>query len=166
VIVEHYTASDSAVSAWNTFANDAPYLGELPGVCAQFIVDRDGAIWELTSPTIECRHTVGLNWTAIGIENVGTSDTQILGDAQQMKSSLALTLWLMEKYHVSIGNVIGHSESIWSPYYREHVASYRCLNHSDWLHADMVTYRSRLAQLARHYHVPLGSGYKAVDNGC
>jgi hypothetical protein len=44
VIVEHYTASESFSSAWNSFASNAPdpELHELPGDCAHFIVDRDG----------------------------------------------------------------------------------------------------------------------------
>ena len=66
----------------NTFATDAPdvELGELPGVCAHYVIDRDGTVYGLVPTTIMCRHTVGLNWTAIGIEHVGTSDGQVLGN--------------------------------------------------------------------------------------
>jgi WD40 repeat protein len=35
---------------------------------------------------IRCRHTVGLNYTAIGIEHVGTSDAQILHNAAEMRA--------------------------------------------------------------------------------
>ena len=44
VIVEHYTATTSFSSAWNTFASNAPdpELGELPGTCAHFVVDTTG----------------------------------------------------------------------------------------------------------------------------
>ena len=44
VIVEHYTATTTFSSAWNTFANDTPdpELHELPGDCAHFIIDTDG----------------------------------------------------------------------------------------------------------------------------
>ncbi|HEY6054694.1 MAG TPA: N-acetylmuramoyl-L-alanine amidase, partial [Gaiellaceae bacterium] len=68
VIVEHYTASTTFSSAWNTFAADAPdpELHELPGTCAHFVVDRDGTIYQLVPLGVVCRHTVGLNWTAIG----------------------------------------------------------------------------------------------------
>ena len=48
-------------------------LHELPGTCAHFIVDKDGTIYQLVALTIMCRHTVGLNWTAFGIEQVGLS---------------------------------------------------------------------------------------------
>ena len=66
-----------------------------------------------------CRHTVGLNWTAIGIEHVGTSDRQILGNTAQLSASLALTLWLTGRYQIQLRNVIGHSESLTSPYHHE-----------------------------------------------
>ena len=89
-----------------------------------------------------CRHTVGLNYTAIGIEHVGTSDAQILHDPQQLAASLKLTLWLMTQFHISLGNVIGHSESLTSPYHRELYAPWRCQTHADWLHADMTMYRT------------------------
>ena len=63
MIVEHYTAADSFSSAWDTFARDTPdgELGELPGTCAHFVVDRDGTIYQLVPLTTMCRHTVGLN---------------------------------------------------------------------------------------------------------
>ena len=67
-IVEHYTASSTFSSAYNTFAADTPdvELGELPGTCAHFVVDRDGTIYQLVRPNVMCRHTVGLNWAALG----------------------------------------------------------------------------------------------------
>ena len=64
VIVEHYTASNSFTSTYSAFASDTPDLGELPGVCAHFVIDRDGTIYELVRLNTMCRHTVGLNWTA------------------------------------------------------------------------------------------------------
>ena len=67
-------------SAWNTFAANTPEpgFGELPGTCAHFIVGRDGTIYQLVRLNVMCRHTVGLNYVAIGIERVGTSDQEIL----------------------------------------------------------------------------------------
>jgi N-acetylmuramoyl-L-alanine amidase len=155
VIVEHYTASNSFSSAWNTFASDAPdsELHQLPGTCAHFVIDRDGTIYQLVPLSTICRHTVGLNWTAIGIEHAGTSDASILGDPRQLASSLALTLWLMHRYDISLPNVIGHSESLTSRYHRELYAPWRCQTHADWLHVDMQSYRARLAALARSERV-------------
>ena len=140
MIVEHYTASTTFSSAWSTFASDAPdsELHERPGTCAHFVIDRDGTIYQLVPLTTICRHTVGLNWTAIGIEHVGTSDASILSNPRQMRASLELTLWLMHRYDISLPNVIGHSESLTSRYHRERYAPWRCQTHADWQHADMV----------------------------
>ncbi len=64
VIVEHYTGGDSFAAAWNAFAANKPdpELGELPGTCAHFVVDRDGTIYQLVPLDVMCRHTVGLNY--------------------------------------------------------------------------------------------------------
>jgi N-acetylmuramoyl-L-alanine amidase len=168
VIVEHYTASTSFSSAWNTFADDAPdpELHELPGTCAHFVVDRDGTIYQLVPLDTMCRHTVGLNWTAIGIEHVGTSDASILEDRAQLAASLRLTLWLMHRFDISLPNVIGHAESLTSPYHRERYAPWRCQTHADWQHADMVRYRALLAALARREHVRVSTAGGAVRSRC
>jgi N-acetylmuramoyl-L-alanine amidase len=168
VIVEHYTANESFTATWNTFASDAPdpELHERPGTCAHFVIDRDGTIYQLVSLTTICRHTVGLNWTAIGIEHVGTSDGEILRNAKQMAASLRLTLWLMHRYGISLPNVIGHNESLTSPYHRERYAPWRCQTHGDWLHTDMVVYRSRLAALARSERVSVSTAGHPVPTRC
>ena len=168
VIVEHYTASTTFSSAWNTFASDVPdpELHQLPGTCAHFVVDRDGTIYQLVPLTTMCRHTVGLNWTAIGIEHVGTSDASVLGDAPQMRASLQLTLWLMHRYDISLPNVIGHSESLTSRYHRERHAPWRCQTHADWLHSDMVVYRARLLALAHGEHVTVSLDGGPVASKC
>ena len=168
VIVEHVTASDSFSSTWNAFASDAPdpELHELPGTCAHFVVDRDGTIYQLVPLTTMCRHTVGLNWTAIGIEHVGTSDAQVLADPAQLRASLRLTLWLMSRFHISLPNVIGHAESLTSRYHRERYPSWRCQTHADWSHADMDGYRRRLLRLARAEHVALSRAGGPVRSRC
>jgi len=146
VIVEHYTANDSFTATWNTFAADTPdpELGQLPGTCAHFVVDRDGTIYQLVPLTVMCRHTVGLNDVAIGIEHVGTSDAEVLHDAPQLRASLALTRWLMARFHIARSNVIGHNESLSSPFHRELYKPWRHQTHGDWTHADMDVYRARL----------------------
>jgi N-acetylmuramoyl-L-alanine amidase len=168
VIVEHYTASSTYRSTYAYFASDVPdpELGELPGVCAHFVIDRDGTIYQLVPPNTMCRHTVGLNWTAIGIEHVGTSDRQILDNARQLRASLELTLWLMSRFHIQLRNVIGHSESLTSPYHRERYRAWRCQTHADWQHADMQVYRAALARRARRYGVPLGPPPRPLTTRC
>jgi hypothetical protein len=84
---------------------------------------------------------------------VGTSDRQILDNPAQLSASLSLTLWLMSAYRISLRNVIGHNESLTSPYHRERYRPWRCQTHGDWTHADMKIYRTALARLARRYGV-------------
>jgi hypothetical protein len=148
VIVEHFTGSNSYRSAYTTFARDVPdvELHELPGLCAHFIVDRSGVVHQLVSLRIICRHTVGLNWTAIGIEHVGTSDGEILANGRQLRASLRWTRWLQAKFGIETRNVIGHSESLQSPYHHERVRALRHQTHSDFSHAAMKRYRRRLAR--------------------
>ncbi|HKP18332.1 MAG TPA: peptidoglycan recognition family protein [Gaiellaceae bacterium] len=168
VIVEHYTASDTFASAYATFAADVrdAELHELPGTCAHFVVDRNGTTYQLVSPTTMCRHTVGLNYTAIGIEHVGRSDAEILANPRQLRASLALTAWLMSRYGIELRNVIGHNESLTSPYHRERVTAWRCQTHGDWNHADMEIYRSRLAGVAKRFDVPLGPPARSAKSVC
>ncbi|HET7449721.1 MAG TPA: peptidoglycan recognition family protein [Gaiellaceae bacterium] len=168
VIVEHYTATTTFAPVWNAFASDAPdpELGERPGTCAHFVIDRDGTIYQLVALTVMCRHTVGLNWTAIGIEHVGTSDASILGNPKQLAASLRLTLWLMTRYRISLPNVIGHAESLTSRYRRERYSPWRCQTHGDWRHADMVGYRTRLASLAAAERVVVARTGGPVKSAC
>jgi N-acetylmuramoyl-L-alanine amidase len=167
-IVEHVTATDSFSSVWNAFAANTPdpELNELPGDCAHFVIDRDGTIYQLVPLGVMCRHTVGLNYVAIGIEHVGTSDAEVLHDAAQMRASLALTAWLMWKYAIPLANVIGHNESLTSPLHKELYAPWRCQTHGDWAHADMVVYRARLATLARSYRMKVGPTFRPRRTGC
>jgi N-acetylmuramoyl-L-alanine amidase len=147
VIVEHYTANESFSATWNAFSADVPdpELGELPGTCAHFVIDRDGTIYQLVPLDVMCRHTVGLNDVAIGIEHVGMSDAEVLRDAAQLRSSLLLTRWLMAKFQISLANVIGHNESLSSPYHKELYKPWARQTHGDWTHADMNVYRAKLA---------------------
>ena len=149
VIVEHYTGSNSFSAAWNAFAANTPdrELGGLPGDCAHFIVDRDGTIYQLVRLSVMCRHTVGLNYVAIGIEHVGTSDAEILHDRAQIKASLKLSAWLVDRFHIRIRNVIGHNESLSSPYHKELYKPWAHQTHADWKHADMQVYRRKLRKL-------------------
>jgi hypothetical protein len=149
VIVEHWAESSSAASVYNTFAPDTPdpELHELPNVCAHFVVSGSGKIIQLVPLSIRCRHTVGLNWTAIGIEHTGFSDAEVLGDHAQMHASLELTRYLRCRFHIKLRNVIGHNESLSSPFHRERVAGLRSQTHGDWRHGSMQTYRRRLHHL-------------------
>lgn len=149
VIVEHWAEAGSVAAVYNTFAPDHPdsELHELPNTCAHFVLSGSGRIYQLVSLRTRCRHTVGLNWTAIGIEHTGFSDAEVLGNRRQMHASLRLTRYLRCRFHIRLGDVIGHAESLSSPYHRERVASLRRQTHGDWRHRSMRTYRRRLSHL-------------------
>jgi N-acetylmuramoyl-L-alanine amidase len=148
VIVEHYTVTDDFQSVYDTFANDVPdvELHELPGTCAHFVVDKDGTIYQLVPLTIMCRHTVGLNQTAIGIEQVGRSAREILDRPAQLRSIVRLTAWLRCREGIALRDVIGHNESLSSPYHHEDVAAVRRQTHGDWTRAEMRPVRARVGR--------------------
>jgi N-acetylmuramoyl-L-alanine amidase len=149
VIVEHIAVASTAADVYNTFAPDRPdpELHELPNVCSHFVVSPSGRIFQLVNLRTRCRHTVGLNWTAIGIEHAGFSDADVLGNRRQLRASLRLTQYLRCRFHIGLRNVIGHAESLSSPYHRERVASLRNQTHGDWRHSSMRIYRRKLRKL-------------------
>jgi beta-N-acetylhexosaminidase len=149
VIVQHYTVTNTFPPVYNTFAPNVPdpELHELPGICAHFVVDTDGTIYQLVSVRIMCRHTVGLNWTAIGIEHVGTSDAQVMGNARQRSASLRLTRMLQGRHGIATANVIGHNENRSSPHHRERVERLRSQTHGDFPKPVMDRYRRLLGRL-------------------
>ncbi len=149
VIVEHMAQTGTVGAVYNTFAPDVPdiELGELPNVCAHFVVGRSGRIFRLVNLRTRCRHTVGLNWTAIGIEHVGYGDADVLGNRRQLRASLWLTQWLRCKFGIRVRDTIGHNESLGSPFHRELVPSLRSQTHGDWRHASMRIYRRKLSRM-------------------
>ena len=149
VIVEHYTVTSSFAPVFDYFSRNEPdpELRELPGVCSHYVIDRDGTIYRLVPTSIMCRHTVGLNYTAIGIEHVGQSDAQVMGNRAQLAASLRLTRALQGRFGIATRNVIGHNENRSSPYHRERVARLRNQTHADFPRAVMDGYRRRLERL-------------------
>lgn len=79
-------------------------------VSAQFLVARDGTIYRLMPETWMARHVIGLNYSSIGVENVGGKDNKKddLTPAQ-VKANIALVKYLKEKYP-SIEYLVGHHE--------------------------------------------------------
>ena len=75
-------------------------------VSAQFLVDRDGTIFRLLPDTTFARHTIGLNYMAIGIENIGGSQAPLT--KAQLKANTELITWLAKKYDIEY--LIGHHE--------------------------------------------------------
>jgi beta-N-acetylhexosaminidase len=151
VIVEHMAQTATAAAVYNTFAPDNPdvELGELPNVCSHYVISPAGKIFRLVNLRTRCRHTVGLNWTAIGIEHAGYGDGDLLGDRRQLRASLRLTQYLRCRFDIGVRNVIGHAESLSSPYHHERVPSLRSQTHGDMARTSMRVYRQKLRTLGR-----------------
>ncbi|RZK42043.1 MAG: N-acetylmuramoyl-L-alanine amidase [Pedobacter sp.] len=113
MIVLHWTASKTMLSAFNTF--NKPTLDSdrkaISGasnlnVSSQFLIDRDGTIYRLMPEDSFARHVIGLNYCAIGVENVGSDDFP-LTDAQLLANE-RLVRYLSKKYPIQY--LIGHYE--------------------------------------------------------
>jgi len=76
-------------------------------VSSQFLVKRDGTIYRLMPENWMARHVIGLNYSAIGVENIG--DLKHGLTQAQLKANIALVRYLKEKYP-SITDMIGHHE--------------------------------------------------------
>jgi N-acetylmuramoyl-L-alanine amidase len=132
VIVLHYTAGGTAIGTRRYFDNVRIEAGRkqlaragVVNVSAHFIVDRDGTIYQLQSPTRFARHCIGLNHVAIGIENVGDEAKLPLTDAQ-VEADAALVRALATRYPIT--HLLGHHEVMQfrrHPYYVERDAAYR-----------------------------------------
>jgi beta-N-acetylhexosaminidase len=79
-------------------------------VSSQFMIARDGTIFRLMPENWMARHVIGLNYSSIGVENVGGKGNKIddLTPAQR-KSNILLVKYLKAKYP-SIEYLIGHHE--------------------------------------------------------
>lgn len=140
-------------AAWlgNGFANDSPNLRELPGTCAHFIVAQSGDVWQIVSTSVMCRHTIGLNDKAIGIEIVQRAqgngshwaDQQILGRPAQIGAVLALVRSLQRTYGIRLSNIVGHATANEAPQFRD-LEGWRN-DHTDWQAQDVLEVRRRLA---------------------
>ena len=50
----------------------------------------------------------------------------------------------MARFHIASKNVIGHAESLSSPYHHELVPALRTQTHGDWTKPEMQIYRAKL----------------------
>ncbi|UFP93026.1 N-acetylmuramoyl-L-alanine amidase [Gloeobacter morelensis] len=130
MVVVHWTGDGNLTSAFATFTPDQLpsaradiQKGGALNVSAHFVVDRDGTIYRLMDEKRLARHVIGLNWMAIGIENIG-GPRRALTDAQ-----LAANAWLVRDLAARhpIDYLIGHHEYgrfRGSPLWRERQAGY------------------------------------------
>jgi N-acetylmuramoyl-L-alanine amidase len=116
IIVLHWTAIDDFEESFAAFdpeglAGSRPDLvaaGEV-NVSIQFLVDRDGTVYRLMPETWMARHCIGLNYSAIGVENVGGGGGVDNLTDEQIAANIRLVRYLAEKYP-TIQYLIGHME--------------------------------------------------------
>ena len=114
VVVVHWTAIPTMDATFDAFdpavlpgaRKEISSAGTL-NVSSQYLVDRDGTIYQLLPETMMARHTIGLNHVAIGIENVGNGADLPLTNAQ-LASNAAIIRYLAGKY--ALEYLIGHYE--------------------------------------------------------
>jgi N-acetylmuramoyl-L-alanine amidase len=114
LVVIHWTDTPSLTATFNTF-NPETLPGSRPelkqggavNVSSQFVIDRNGKIYRLMPETRMARHVIGLNHTAIGIENVGSDRFPLT--PQQLTANTNLVRYLVQKYP-KIKFLIGHYE--------------------------------------------------------
>ena len=112
IIVIHSTETENLKIAVNIFKNDLligrpdiEFGGEV-NVGTHFLVDTNGEIYSNTPLDYIARHTIGFNYTAISIENIGYAGNLT---EEQIYSNIKLIEYLKNKYN-SIKYVIGHYE--------------------------------------------------------
>jgi N-acetylmuramoyl-L-alanine amidase len=116
IIVLHWTAIDGFEESFAAFdpeelggsRPDLAAAGDV-NVSIQFLVDRDGTVYRLMPETWMARHVIGLNYSAIGVENVGGGDSIDNMTDEQLAANIQLVRYLAEKYP-TIQYLIGHME--------------------------------------------------------
>ena len=107
IIVLHYTDFGTLESIFNYFNNTEIENSRsliksqsLLNVSAHFLVDRDGKIYRLMQEILFARHTIGLNYCAIGIENIGSAKNPLT--KEQVIANIKLVKYLCGKYKIDI----------------------------------------------------------------
>lgn len=115
MIVIHSTRTNTWQEAYQQYKQPAlnpedkrNHYGRL-NVSIQFLVARDGTVYQLMPSDWMARHVVGLNDVAIGIANVGGLVNQRHVTAAQMTSDVFLIRMLKQQYP-DIDYLVGHSE--------------------------------------------------------
>jgi N-acetylmuramoyl-L-alanine amidase len=113
IIVLHYTAGGTIKSTYDYFnqpniENERKYNGKYSNlnVSSHYLIDRDGTVYQLVDDTLFARHTIGLNYCAIGVENIGGPKQPLT--KEQVISNAKLVRMLARKFPIEY--VIGHSE--------------------------------------------------------
>ena len=130
MVLVHYTAIETfpkslARFTSQTLPSDRPEISKASAlnVSTHFMVERDGTIHQLMPLDFMARHVIGLNYSAIGIENVGGAGYKQDLTVDQLLANIFIVNYLKKKFE-TIEYVVGHHE-------------YRCFENTPlWLETD------------------------------
>ena len=113
IVVLHWTGSDETKSSFSFMKRERLGGGRADiakasalNVSAHFLIARDGTVYRLMPETWMARHVIGLNYSSIGVENVGGNNNLT---PAQLEANINLIIYLKSKYP-SIEYLIGHLE--------------------------------------------------------
>ena len=117
-------------------------------VSAHYLVDRDGTLYQLAGENVLCRHIIGFNHSAIGIENVAVDAADLT--VAQLEANAALISRIAQR-QPALRYLLGHHEyrDRTLPHYqlyREVDATYRFTDKVDPGPFFMTRLRALLAQ--------------------
>lgn len=136
IVLIHHTAIDSFEESLKRFMpeelpslrSDISSAGAV-NVSTHFMVERDGTIHQLMPLDFMARHVIGLNYSSIGIENVGGAYGNDNLTDEQLKSNIFLVKYLKGRFD-TLEYLVGHYE-------------YRCFEDNKlWLEMD-ADYRTK-----------------------
>ncbi len=135
IIVLHWTAVMSLDDSFKRLNSEKLFTDRKDiaaasalNVSSHFLIDRDGVIYQLMPDNFMARHVIGLNYSSIGVENVGGEANKKEDlTPQQLIANVKLIKYLKQKYP-DIRYLIGHLEyrdMENSPLWLERDAGYR-----------------------------------------
>ncbi len=136
IIVIHHTAFSTLQKSFDDFnpitlSQSRSYISKSSALntSAHYMVDKDGTIYQLMPDNIMARHVIGLNYSSIGIENVGGENHKDNLTHAQLEANIKLIKHLKNKYP--------HIDYVLAHYEYERFSS-----HPLWLELDK-TYRTK-----------------------
>ena len=116
IVLVHYTAIQGFEKSFarfieETLPSDRPEIlkASTLNVSTHFMVERDGTIHQLMPLDFMGRHVIGLNYSSIGIENVGGEGYKEDLTKEQLKANIFIINYLKKKFP-TIEYVVGHHE--------------------------------------------------------
>ncbi len=130
IVLIHYTAVETFEGSLKRFTSqtlptDRPDISKASAlnVSTHFMVERDGTIHQLMPLNFMARHVIGLNYSSIGIENVGGAGYKEDLTIEQLLANIFIVNYVRKKFP-TVEYIVGHHE-------------YRCFEGTElWLEKD------------------------------